>query len=137
MQYKIPVHIENEDPIIFWLWLKQLSVIMWGFWIAYWVYNSLEAFWQDIATIPAVIIVLLWILIAVFKQYEMTFLPFLLSILRFNINFKERHWVKWVDNYSPLDFWNITMSQKTETEKIDIESKLEKIKNLENSLDKL
>lgn len=137
MQYKIPVHIENDDPIIFWLWLKQLTIIMWACWIAYWVYNSLESFWQDVALIPSIIIALLWILIAIFKQYEMTFLPFVLALLSFNINFKEKFWWKWIDSFSTLEMWNVILNQKTETEKIDLEDKMDKIKNLENSLDKI
>jgi hypothetical protein len=28
MQYKIPVQIENEDPIMLWLSLRQLMIIM-------------------------------------------------------------------------------------------------------------
>jgi len=31
MQYKIPVQIENEDPILLGLSLKQLAVLMVGF----------------------------------------------------------------------------------------------------------
>jgi hypothetical protein len=42
-------------------------------------------------------------LIALFKQYEMTFIPFILALLRFNINYKERFWKQATDNFSPLD----------------------------------
>lgn len=138
MQYKIPVQIENEDPIILWLSLKQLIIIMAWWAIGYWVFNSLEpnTGWE-IALIPTVIIVWITLFIALFKQYEMTFLPFMLAILRFNINFKERSFVKAVDSFSPLDIWIIVNNQKKDNEKIDFQDKFEKIKSLEDNLSKI
>lgn len=138
MQYKIPVQIENEDPIILWLSLKQLMIIMVWWAIGYWVFNSLEpnTGWE-IALIPTVIIVWITLFIALFKQYEMTFLPFMLAILRFNINFKERSFVKAVDSFSPLDIWIIVNNQKKDNEKIDFQDKFEKIKSLEDNLSKI
>ena len=138
MQYKIPVQIENEDPIVFWLSLKQLSIVMiwWG--IAYWIFTSLEPnVWAEIALIPTIIIAWITLFVALFKQYEMTFLPFILAFLRFNINFKERIWSKWVDNFSPLDIWIITNNIKKDDNKIELENKTEKIKSLQDSLNKL
>jgi hypothetical protein len=41
MQYKIPVQIENEDPILLGLSLRQLAIIMVFFGIAYSIYTSL------------------------------------------------------------------------------------------------
>lgn len=138
MQYKIPVQIENEDPIIFWLSLKQLIIIMAWWAIGYWVFNSLEpnTGWE-IALIPTVIIVWITLFIALFKQYEMTFLPFILAILRFNINFKERWFVKSVDSFSPLDIWIIVNNEKKEDEKVDFKDRSEKIKSLEDNLNKI
>lgn len=138
MQYKIPVQIENEDPIIFWLSLKQLMIIM-GWWaIGYWVFTSLEpnTGWE-IALIPTVIIIWITLFIALFKQYEMTFLPFILAFLRFNINFKERSFGKGVDSFSPLDIWIIVNNEKKDDEKIDFQDKSEKIKSLEDNLSKI
>lgn len=138
MQYKIPVQIENEDPIIFWLWLKQLAVVMCWSWLWYWVFNSLQqSLWNEAALVPTVLIVWLSLLIALFKQYEMTFIPFILALLRLNINFKERFWMWWVDSFSPLDIWNVTLNELKADDKVDFENKMEKIKNLENSLNKL
>lgn len=138
MQYKIPVQIENEDPIIFWLWLKQLAVVMCWSWLWYWVFNSLQpSLWNEAALVPTVLIVWLSLLIALFKQYEMTFIPFILALLRLNINFKERFWMWWVDSFSPLDIWNVTLNELKTDDKVDFENKMEKIKNLENSLNKL
>lgn len=138
MQYKIPVQIENEDPIIFWLWLKQLAVVMCWSWLWYWVFNSLQpSLWNEAALVPTVLIVWISLLIALFKQYEMTFIPFILALLRLNINFKERFWMWWVDSFSPLDIWNVTLNELKTDDKVDFENKMEKIKNLENSLNKL
>ena len=68
MQYKIPVQIENEVPIIFWLWLKQLAVVMCWSWLWYWVFNSLQpSLWNEAALVPTVLIVWLSLLIALFK----------------------------------------------------------------------
>jgi len=41
MQYKIPVQIENEDPIFLGLSLRQLIIIMIAFSIAYGIFTGL------------------------------------------------------------------------------------------------
>jgi len=57
MQYKIPVQIENEDPILLWLSGRQLAIIMiWG-WIWYSIFQSLApVLWNTVALFPAWII---------------------------------------------------------------------------------
>lgn len=138
MQYKIPVQIENDDPIVFWLSLKQLVIVMiwWGF--AYGTFTSLEPnVWAEIALIPTIIIAWITLMIALFKQYEMTFLPFILAMLRFNINFKERTWWRSVDSFSPLDIWIITNNAKKDDNKIELENKTEKIKSIQDTLNKI
>lgn len=138
MQYKIPVQIENEDPIILWLSLKQLWIIMGGFWIAYWLFKSLEpSTWAEIAAIPSLFIVAITLFVALFKQYEMTFLPFILSILRYNINLKERSWRGGVDSFSALDIGVITQSDSKKEDVVDLKTKAEKIQSLENNLEKI
>lgn len=139
MQYKIPVQIENEDPIVMGLSLRQLTIIMISFWIAYWVFNSLqESLWVEIAAVPALAIWWLWVLIATFKQYEMTFVPFVLSLLRFNINFRERYWKSWIDSFNALDIWVIVSNTwKDEKNKIDLRDKMEQINTLEDKLSKI
>lgn len=138
MQYKIPVQIENEDTIIFWLSLRQLMIIMvwWG--IAYQIFTSLEpnTGWE-IAAIPSIIIFAITLLIALFKQYEMTFIPFILALLRFNINFKERFWIKWIDSFSFLEIWIVVNNTKKEDSLMDFKNKIEKIKSLEENLNKI
>lgn len=40
MQYKIPVQVENEDPIFLGLSLRQLMIIMIGWGFAYMIFQS-------------------------------------------------------------------------------------------------
>lgn len=138
MQYKIPVQIENEDPIVLWLSLRQLTIIMvwWWLWYAvfWWLVEVLSA---EIAAIPAIIIAWIAVFIAIFKQYEMTFIPFILAILRFNINLKDRFWMKWIDSFNPLDIWIITSSSEKKEEIIDFKDKMDKINSLEDKLNKI
>ncbi len=138
MQYKIPVQIENEDPIVLWLSLRQLAIIMvWG-WIAYAIFNGLAPqVGKEIAAIPWIIIFGITLLIALFKHYEMTFIPFMLAILRFNINYKERIWKQWIDSFSPLDLWYITNSEKKQDNTVSLRDKSKQIEELSQKLDKI
>lgn len=138
MQYKIPVQIENEDPIFMGLSLRQLWIIMIWFWIAYSLYKNLaEKVWVEIAAIPSIIISVISVLIATFKQYEMTFIPFILSIIRFNITTKERKWVNWTDSFQPIDIWYLSSYGTQKQDDIDLKSKIDKINEIENKIDKL
>ncbi|MGE4443659.1 MAG: PrgI family protein [Candidatus Altimarinota bacterium] len=138
MQYKIPVQIENEDPILLGLSLKQLGIIMGGFGIAYGLFKSLEpSTGAEIAAIPAIFIVAVTLFVALFKQYEMTFLPFILAILRFNINFKERSWKSGIDSFSALDIGIIVQSDTKKEDIVDMKTKAEKIQSLEDNLLKI
>lgn len=138
MQYKIPVQIENEDPIFLWLSIRQLSIIMIWLWIAYSIFKSLsQSVWPEAWAIPAIFIAILSIIVAIFKQYEMTFVPFVLSLIRYNVNWKTRKWEKWVDSFSPLSVWYIILDDTKKIEKIDFETKIDKIKKLEENLEKI
>ena len=138
MQYKIPVQIENEDPIFLWLGLRQLMIIMVGWWIAFVLFDNLRlTIPKEIAAIPAVIIFLITVLIAVFKHSEMTFIPFFLNFLRWIINPNERKWDKWVDSFQPIEIGFIVNYDWKKETKIDFESKKEKLQNLEDNINKL
>jgi len=138
MQYKIPVQIENEDPIFMNLSLRQLSIIMFWFWIAYSLFKKLAVqFWPEAWAIPSIIIAIITILIATFKQYEMTFIPFILSIIRFNVNAKERIWINSTDSFQPIDIGYLSYYDSEKWEKIDFTSKIDKIKELENKISKI
>lgn len=138
MQYKIPVQIENEDPIVLWLSLRQLAIIMVGWWIWYSLFTSLAPnIWAEIAAIPWIIIFLITLMIAIFKYSEMTFVPFILSFTRFHTNISERKWIKWVDSYQPIDVWFMSNTSAKKNEKIDFSSKIDKIKELDDKLNKI
>ena len=138
MQYKIPVQIENEDPIVLWLSLRQLAIIMIGWWIWYSLFTSLAPnIWVEIAMIPSLAIALIALIIAIFKYSEMTFIPFVLSFIRFKTNMEERKWIKWIDSFQPIDIWYLTSIQSKKEEKIDFTSKIDKIKELEDKLNKI
>jgi len=137
MQYKIPVQIENEDPIFLWLSLKQLAVIMVGWWIAFKTFDALKSLWKEVAAIPALLIFWFTVLVAVFKHSEMNFVQFVLAILRRNINWIERKWVQWVDSFEPMQIGYVKSSSANKKSKISFESKLDKLKNLEDKINKI
>ncbi len=138
MQYKIPVQIENEDPIMLWMSLRQLSIIMWWGWIAYGLFKNLESsIWPEIALIPTVFIVIITFFVALFKNSEMTFIPFVLSFIRFKVNLSERTWKNWVDSYMPIDVGFLSEYQAVKKDTIDIQSKIDKIKELDEKLKKI
>ncbi len=138
MQYKIPVQIENEDPIVLWLSIRQLTIIMIWFWIAYSIFKSLEPnTWAEIAFIPSFLIGWIAVLIAIFKYSEMTFIPFLLAFLWYNIKMKERIWRNTIDSYNALEIWTITVENKKDEKVIDLNDKKSKINSLEDNLNKI
>ncbi|MDQ7008916.1 MAG: PrgI family protein [Candidatus Gracilibacteria bacterium] len=137
MQYKIPVQIENEDPIFLGLGLKQLAVIMVGGGIAFQVFDGLRGLGNEIAAIPALLIFGLTVLIAVFKHYEMTFIPFIFAILRRVLNGTQRRWVKGVDSFEPMHIGYIKSSADKKESVINFESKLDKLQNLEDKINKI
>lgn len=137
MQYKIPINIENEDPIVFGLSIRQLAIIFAWFWIWYACFKSLEpVIWIKMAAIPAIIFSGIWSIIAVFKVAEMTFMVFLFAWIRSFVNQKERFWQKWVDSFSALDIGYIINIQN-KTEKVDFWNKMDKIKTLDEQLEKI
>lgn len=138
MQYKIPVQIENEDPILLWLSIRQLAIILIWWWIWYSLFTSLAPkTWAEIAAIPSILIWGIALAIAIFKYYEMTFIPLVLAFIRFKTNLEERKWIMWVDSFQPIDVWYLTGSLEKKEEKIDIASKLDKRKELEEKLNKI
>lgn len=135
MQYKIPVQIENEDPILWPLSLRQLIICVIGFWLWYWIFKSLApVVWTEIAAIPSLLVAWISFVIAIFKYSEMTFVAFMLSFIRYAVNLWERKWIKWVDSFSALDIWYVTNMEINTNEKVDTSSKKDKIKDLEEQL---
>jgi len=138
MQYKIPVQIENEDPIFLGLSLKQLTIVMIWSWIWYTIFKSLNPIlWVEIAAIPSLLVAWIAFAIAKFRISEMSFVKFVLSMIRLKVNIEKRKWIKWVDSFSPMDIGFLSSSQEKKQEKIDFKSKIDKIKELEDKLNKI
>lgn len=121
MQYKIPIQIENEDSIIFWLSLRQLGIIIVGMIIAYGVFGKLE----NSGLSPTLILILcgcivaVFVFIAKFKNHEMWFLAFLLNFARWKVNGngpngQGRYWLKGTDSYSMLKIGYVRSNKKKE-----------------------
>jgi hypothetical protein len=138
MQYKIPVQIENEDPIMLWLSLRQLMIIMVWFWIAYGIFKKMEvSLWWQIALIPTIFVVILTLVVALFKNSEMTFVPFVLSFIRYKLNLNQRTWKSWVDSYEPMDIWFVPEMENEKKENIDFKTKMDKIKEIHEKIEKI
>jgi len=135
MQYKIPVQIENADPIFLWLSLKQLIIIMvwWGIWysIFKWLTPSV---WAEVALFSGIFILVITLFIALFKTSEMTFLPYILNLIRQSINSSPKIWVKWIDSISAMEIWYVIKQEEKKEAEFDMEAKEEKIKSLEEKI---
>lgn len=135
VQYKIPVQIENEDPIILWLSLKQLGIIMIWWAIAYSIFKWLApSAWPEVAAIPSVLVAIIAIIIAIFKHSEMTFIPYILNLIRLSINSEPKIWKKWVDSFQPIDIWYVTKSSEKKEKEVDTTMKIDKINELSEKL---
>jgi len=138
MQYKIPVQIENEDPIFLGLSLKQLIIFMIGWAIAYLVFKWLAPnVWNAVALIPTIIILIFTWVIVLFKMSEMTFIPFILNTIRLNTNSDPKIWSKWVDSFEPIEIWYVTRWEEKKKKEIDTSGKIEKIEALKDKLNKI
>lgn len=138
MQYKIPVQIENEDPIFMGLSLRQLFIIMVGGGIAYLVFQGLAPnTGGKIAFIPSGIIFAITVAIAIFKSYEMTFIPFVFALIRLNIFPKERGWENGIDSFQPLDIGYLSSIKEKKKENIDMSNKAETLQDLQEKLKKI
>jgi len=138
MQYKIPVQIENQDPIFLWLGLKQLAIVVAWWWIWYNIFKALvDSLWPEIAAIPSILIFIIAVAIAKFEIAGMSFINFIFAFIRFKVNLEERKWIKWIDSFQPIDIWYITDTQSKKSEKIDISSKLKEINKLKDNINKL
>jgi len=138
MQYKIPVQIENEDPIFLGLSLRQLIILMIGWAIAYMIFKWLAPnVWTPIAAMPAIIIFVFTLVIVLFKHSEMTFIPFILNLIRYKTNSDPKIWAKWIDSFEPIEVWYILQEQKIKKSSIDTSKKQDKIKALKDKLNKI
>ena len=133
----------QHDDITLWRYIMALhyEFTLWHYIMAKIMTNIMTTLWPtlwiEVAAMPSLIIFWLAIMIAVFKYSEMTFVPFILSFIRFKSNVENRRWVKWVDSFQPIDVWFLTESQQEKKEIIDITSKIDKIKELDEKLNKI
>ena len=67
----------------------------------------------------------------------MTFVPFILSLIRFNIFPKERSWQNTVDSFQPLDIGFVTNFEEKKQEEIDIQGKIDTMETLQEKLRKI
>jgi len=138
MQYKIPVQIENEDPILLWLSLKQLIIMLIWWSISYSIYDGLAPVSTSaVALIPAIFVFLIFLMVVLFKHSEMTFIPFVLNAIRLNLNNQPKIWVKSVDSFEPIKIWYTTWIIEKKENKINILEKKEKIKLAKDNLNKI
>jgi len=138
MQYKIPVQIENEDPILLGLSLRQLAIIMFGFAVAYGIFQSLAPkAGGQIALLPSGIIALFTVAVAIFKYNEMTFIPFLLSLIRFIIFHEPRTWRNGIDGFQAIDIWFVTNNEEKKQENVDMQEKIDTMQELQDKLKKI
>jgi hypothetical protein len=67
----------------------------------------------------------------------MTFVPYLLSFIRYKSNIEERVWIKWVDSFQPIDVWFLANKTEEKEHNIDFSSKIDKINELKNKVNKI
>jgi hypothetical protein len=117
MQYKIPLQIENEDTIVAGLSLRQLGIMAIGFGIAYAIFSMLqEQVGAKVATVFAIFPALIWVIVALIRVSEMTFLPAVLNLARLHLNAKLREWSMGTDSFSDLEVGYVIPSwEKKET----------------------
>ncbi|MBC7503714.1 PrgI family protein [Candidatus Gracilibacteria bacterium] len=138
MQYKIPIQIENEDVIVAGLSLRQLIIMMiWGG-VGYGLFKYTEP--RLGATLglwfgsPFVII---GFIIALFRMYEMTFLPAALNFFRLSLNARSRMWSQGADSYSEMDIGYITPSNPMKEAKANKSYEQVTSDEFENNIGKL
>jgi PrgI family protein len=138
MQYKIPVQIENDDPILLGLSLKDLTIVMIGAGLGYIIFNSFAPrTGPEIAFIPAIIPPLIALVVVKFNIAGMRFVTFILAAIRYRITGSERIWYNGVDSFQPIDIGFLSNIEEKQQEKVDFTNKIDKIKTLEDQLKKI
>jgi hypothetical protein len=64
----------------------------------------------------------------------MTFLPYILNLIRQSINWWPKKWMKWVDSFQPIDIWYVKKSIEQKEKKIEIVNKKESLEDLKEKL---
>ena len=63
------------------------------------------------------LILVIFGLIAMFNNHEMTFLPFLLNFIRLKVNGSDRYWKRGIDSFSAMEIGYVTKTTNSYTEK--------------------
>jgi hypothetical protein len=127
MQYKIPLQIENEDTIVAGLSLRQLGIIAIGCGIGYTIFNLLDdKLGTTVASVFAGIPIIIFIIVALIRISEMTFLPAVLNFSRLHLNAKLRQWSMGTDSFSDLEIGYVTPANEKKEAKANtsLESKM-------------
>lgn len=111
---------------------------MGGAGIGYSVFKKLEpAVGTEAALIPALLIAGLGIVIALFRNSEMTFLPFILNFIRLQLNVGTRVWHKGAESHSSfVDVGYVTSYANMKT-KVETKSSSEAFGSVEDKLSKI
>lgn len=67
----------------------------------------------------------------------MTFVPFVLSVVRLNIFPRQRYWQNGIDSYQPIDIGFVTNDQEKKEENIDMKNKMDTMQELQEKLKKI
>jgi hypothetical protein len=67
----------------------------------------------------------------------MTFIPFILAFIRFNIFPRLRVWDNTVDSYQAIDIGFLVSEQEKKTENVDMSTKAESMRELQEKLKKI
>jgi len=135
VQYKIPVQIENEDKIVLNISFKQLIILVIWWTISFSLFKGLsQNLWVEVALVPSIFIFLFTALIAFLNVSEMTFVPYILNLIRQSINSWDKIWAKWVDSFQAIDIWYIVRESEKQDEKVSITKKIDNLNNLQDKL---
>ncbi len=106
--------------------------------IGYSIFKKLEpAVGTEAALIPAIFFAAMGVIIALFRNSEMTFLPFILNLIRLQLNVGTRAWSKGTDSYSTfVDIGFVTSFANAKT-KVETKNSSEAFGNVEDQLSKI
>ena len=67
----------------------------------------------------------------------MTFIPFVLALVRLNIFPRERSWQYTVDSFQPLDIGFLIHEQEIKQQNVDLQKKIDTMQELQEKLKKI
>jgi len=67
----------------------------------------------------------------------MTFVPFILSLIRFNIFPRKRNWQSGVDSFWAIDIGFLSNIEEKKQETVDMQGKMDTIQELQEKLKKI